>query len=147
MTDWIQRNLEQVFSLPAPAVEWLTALYGVIQVFDDAADGDPIERAELDKAILDSLVRMPVNQFFLTYPAALSAALQTMVLKWQASDRLERDGNAGPKAYMWRAGYFDVVLLVVSLCHGPEVAQEAAHLVLELYGESLEDYMKEFENA
>jgi hypothetical protein len=37
--------------------------------------------------------------------------------------------------------------LVVSLCHGPEATQEAAHLVLELYGESLEDYMKEFENA
>lgn len=145
--NWMRRNLEEVFSLPAPAVDWLMALFDVIQVFDDVADGDAVDRPDLNKAILDSLVRMPANQFYLTYPAALSSALQTMILKWQASDRLEREGNAGPKAYMWRAGFYDVVLLVVSLCHGPEATQEAAHLVLELYGESLEDYMKEFENA
>jgi hypothetical protein len=48
---------------------------------------------------------------------------------------------------MWRAGYYDIILTVVQLCHGQEVAKESAHLIMRMYGEKYEDYLEEFSNA
>jgi len=70
-----------------------------------------------------------------------------MILKWQASDTAERDGQANAKSYMWRAGYYDLVLMAVSLVHGAGFATLHGHHVMALYGETFEDYMKEFSNA
>ena len=49
-TDSLRQNLQQVLMLPAPAIEWLLMLWNAIQVFDDVADGDPVERSDLDAA-------------------------------------------------------------------------------------------------
>jgi hypothetical protein len=68
-------------------------------------------------------------------------------MKWQASDQAERAGQADAKSFVWRAGYYDLILMAVSLTHGPGFAAKNAHLVMELYGEKFEDYMKEFGNA
>jgi hypothetical protein len=77
----------------------------------------------------------------------LSSIVGLNILKWQASDTVERSGNADAKSYVWRAGYYDIVLAVVQLCHGPVFAAQNAHIVLGLYGETYDDYMKEFKNA
>jgi len=37
--------------------------------------------------------------------------------------------------------------MTVALCHGTQRATETAQQVMELYGETLEVYMKEFGNA
>jgi hypothetical protein len=50
-------------------------------------------------------------------------------------------------SYAWRASYYDVVLHVIGLVHGRHVAMQSAHLVMKMYGESIDDYMKEFGNA
>jgi hypothetical protein len=60
---------------------------------------------------------------------------------------VERAGNADAKSYMWRAGYYDLVLLVIQICHGYEKALLAAPSVMSLYGETLADYLGEFEHA
>jgi hypothetical protein len=73
--------------------------------------------------------------------------MATQILKWQASDTSERNGNADAKSFVWRAGYYDVVLLCVAIVHGPKIAADVSEKVLRLYGEQLADYMKEFENA
>jgi hypothetical protein len=40
-----------------------------------------------------------------------------------------------------------LVLAVVQICHGPEIAIKMAPSVMDLYGEKFEDYMREFKNA
>ena len=40
-----------------------------------------------------------------------------------------------------------VVLMVVALCHGTQFATDNAHHVMNLYGETLEEYLEEFANA
>ena len=145
--NWLKENLEKAFSLPPAAVEWLISVYDSIQVFDDVADGDPVERSDLDATIWNTLVGMPSNQFFLQNASALIPALGTMILKWQASDKAEREGKADAKSFVWRAGYYDLVLLAVHLCHGVHAAHQSANHVMALYGESFEEYMKEFQNA
>jgi hypothetical protein len=122
-------------------------LYGAIQVFDDVADGDAVERDDLNAAIWNTLVGMSQNTFWIANSQTLTPVVASMILKWQASDQAERNGKADARSFVWRAGYYDVVLMTVALCHGTQRATETAQQVMELYGETLEDYMKEFGNA
>ena len=147
MTDWLRLNLQRVLALPAPAIDWLLMLFEAIQVFDDVADGDPVEREDLNAAIWNTLVGMNQNAFWIANSHSLTPVVATMILKWQASDQAERDGKADAKSFVWRAGYYDVVLMTVALCHGTQQATEKAQQVMELYGETFEDYMKEFDHA
>jgi hypothetical protein len=146
-SEWLKENLQRVLALPAPATEWLLMLWGAIQVFDDVADGDPVEREDLNAAIWNTLVGMNQNSFWAANSLTLAPVVATMILKWQGSDQAERAGNADARSYVWRAGYYDVVMMVVALCHGTKYATDNAHLVMALYGETLEDYMKEFSHA
>lgn len=145
--DWLRRNLKEVFELPAEAVDWLLMLWGAIQVFDDVADGDKVIRSDLDAVIWNTLVAMPRNPFFVVHAATLAPVLAAAILKWQASDRVEIGGAPTAMSYAWRAGYYDVVLMVLQCCKGVEFATKNAHHVMSMYGESLDDYLKEFEHA
>lgn len=147
MADWLSRNLTEVFQLPEAATEWLLSLFNVIQVFDDVADGDAVSRADLDRALYDALAGWYSNPFFASNAGNLVPLLAVNILKWQASDRVEREGKAGPVSFTWRAGYYDVVLMVVQICHGRQFATENAHLVMALYGESFDEYLAEFNHA
>ena len=134
------QNLE----LPPEAAGWLLDIWQLIQAWDDVADSDGIERDRLDRAIWASLVTMPANPFYLANDGALQDGLALLVLKWQASDDAERLGKADARSYMWRAGYYDLVLLVVLLTKGHATAMKDAMTVMHLYGETLHEYLKEF---
>ena len=140
----LRQNLIQTLQLPKPAVDWLCSLYEVIQTFDDYADGDEVPRERLNALIWDALVAMPSNTFFTANAPALLPVLAVQVLKWQGADARERDGHPSEMAFAWRAGFYDVVLMAVNLCHGTEAAHLAAPLVLQMYGERYADYAAEF---
>jgi hypothetical protein len=133
--------------LPPAAVDWLLMLWQTIQTFDDYADGDHVDRKALDATIWNTLVAMPQNPFFAQHAGVLLPLLSTAVLKWQAADHVERDKQASAQSYMWRAGYYDLVLMAVQLVHGPAAATSVAHKVLGMYGETFDQYMKEFDHA
>lgn len=135
------------FELPLEAVEWLLMLWQACQVFDDVADGDKVERVELDRTIWNTLVAMPQNSFFAANARALGTLVSNAILKWQASDVAERNGLADAVSFVWRAGYYDIILACVCLCYGPTRAQGIAYDAMRLYGEKLEDYLKEFERC
>jgi hypothetical protein len=139
--------LQKAFALPAPAIEWLVMLFEATQVFDDVADGDPVDRQALDATIWNTLIGMNQNPFWIAHGHNLAPVVATMILKWQASDQAERAGEADAKAYVWRAGYYDVVLMVIQLCHGANSAKLMAKQVMQLYGETYEEYMKEFHHG
>lgn len=134
----------QNLGLPSDAAGWLLDIWQLIQAWDDVADEDGIERDRLDRAIWASLVTMPANPFYLANAVTLQAGLALLVLKWQASDDAERLGKADARSYMWRAGYYDLVLLVVLLTKGHATAMKDAMTVMHLYGETLHEYLKEF---
>lgn len=133
--------------LPPEAVQWLLDVWACFQLFDDVADEDPISRADLDKVLWASMISMHTNAFFDAKKHALLPVLATQILKWQASDAVERAGGADARSYVWRAGYYDLVLMVLHLCHGLEVATRLAPFVMNLYGETLDEYLKEFEQC
>lgn len=147
----LEQSLHQQFletlNLPAEASQFLLDIWAAIQLFDDVADRDEIARADLDRVIWSLLVGLHGNAFFDAKKMALLPVLATMILKWQASDMVERAGQADARSYVWRAGYYDLVLLVVQLCHGVDVATKLSPLVMQMYGETLSDYLEEFPNA
>lgn len=145
--DWLQQNLIQVFTLPTDAVDWLVTLYRTIQTIDDLVDEDLVGRGRLDILIWDVLVKMPQNQFFARYSNLLLSAVAVAILKWQASDEKERKNSVNEMSFVWRASYYDIVMLAILICHGPEFAKKNAVNVADLYGESFADYLREFKNA
>ena len=143
----IEHHLLDTLSLPEAATSWLMGMWDAIQFFDDVADDDNMPRSELDRTLNQVLVAMPSNPFFTAHSSVLLPVVAVQLLKWQASDEVERRGNADARSYMWRAGYYDLVLLVVQICHGYDVAVKMAATVMSLYGEKIEDYKKEFADA
>ena len=142
-----EQHLNQHFidlRLPPAAIDWLLGVWNAIQVLDDAADNDPIVPDDLHRAIHYLFVDLPANPFFARNAGILLPALSLMILKWKASDDAEREGNADARSFVWRAGYYDVVLAAVAAAHGRAEALAVARKVLSLYGETLHEYLKEF---
>ena len=142
--DTLRNSLTDGLSLPADAVQWLCDLYAVTQVFDDFADGDPAERPDLNRTLYSSLVGMSLNPFFDMNRFTLRPILALFIMKWQASDQAERGGNANEVSFVWRAGFYDVVMTVFLICHGREATEKNAELIMSLYGEKYSDYLEEF---
>ena len=90
---------------------------------------------------------MPSNPFYLANSGALIPIMASAILKWVASDEAERAGKADEKSFVWRASYYDIVLLVVLLSQGKDAALAKAATVMALYGEDFGAYKKEFPNA
>lgn len=137
----------EVLDLPENAREWLLGLWDATQFLDDVADKDDVSRDQLNNAVNQLLIQMPANSFFMQHPSQLLASVAVFIAKWQASDHLERSGRADEKSYMWRAGYYDVILVVTILCHGLKTGSDVAADILSLYGESYESYKEEFGNG
>jgi hypothetical protein len=133
--------------LPADAQVWLYDFWDVIQGLDDWRDNDEVAADEKEKVIYQVMVAMPMNPFFQRHANSLLPIMSNLVLKWIAANRLEDNKEEFSKAYMWRAAYYDLVLEVVRLVHGYVDASIASVYVAKMYGESFEDYVKEFKNA
>jgi hypothetical protein len=148
MTDWLRRNLVETFHLPPHAVEWLCQLFDVVQTFDDLVDNDRlVQQKELHALIWYSLVSLPQNPFYQANSSTLGPLIANSIMKWHGANTIEAENKPGPAAFAWRAGFYDIVLMVVALVHGHQAASENAHKVIELYGEDYAEYLKEFENA
>ena len=142
----IEEPLEQL-GLPDDAHEWLLSMWRVTQFLDDVADKDDINEDEFNNALWDIMLRMPSNSFYRANVDALAPVIALQTLKWQAANVVEKSGSADERSYMWRAGYYDLVLMVCLLCFGSAMKVQKAVDALMIYGESYADYTKEFENA
>lgn len=134
----------QAMNLPPDAVRFLLVVYEAWQVFDDFADGDPVKRDDLHATLWNVFVGVPSNPFFQAHSASLVPAMGMGILKWIASDAVERAGEADEVSFVWRAGFYDLVVLVAQLALGPAEAMRLAPSMLKLYGEKFADYRKEF---
>lgn len=135
----LQGNLTKL-GLPVEARAWLLDLWNLTQVLDDAMDGDMLARADVSRATWAIFQDMPLNHFYREYTAVLQPVLVLQILKWEGANQIEAAGFASEKSYMWRAGYYDVVLMCCHLCG----ITNAGHACSELYGETFAEYMGEF---
>lgn len=130
-------------NLPLDAQEYLLGIWHASQFFDDLLDGDPVTREDVIRNI-NYLFSRFLNPFYVQYMAQLVPMQQTIIVKWIGSDKAERAKNADARSFVWRASYYDLVVFVTCLCHGMEAATNASDYLLNMYGESLDEYLKEF---
>lgn len=128
---------------------WLALLWEAIQGLDDWRDNDPVAPDACERVIHIVLHDLPAHPFFRAHAAYLLPHLSTLVLKWRGANAIESAGTREdlPKAYMWRAGFYDLVLMALALDVGPDAAGRLAHRVAELYAEPLAGYIEEMTHA
>jgi len=134
-------------NLPEPTIRWLLDFWDVIQGLDDWRDNDEVSPQEKEAVIYKVMFLLPNNPFFQYHSKELLPIISNLILKWIGANRLEDNREDLQKAYMWRAAYYDLILEVVRLVHGFEAAANASDYVAKLYGETFEDYVREFQNA
>jgi hypothetical protein len=142
-------SLLEPLMLPEDALTWLMDLHETLQGLDDWYDGDMIPQCEKVNVIHNCLVGLSGNPFFLENAKQLLPHLSNLILKWSGANYVEENRMVEqyPKAYMWRAGFYDIILAVIDITYGFEAALRASPYVLSIYGESLDSYKKEFTNG
>lgn len=143
----LAKRLSNDAGLSDSAVSWLVSVFRSAQTLDDYADGDPVSRKQLDILIWDCLAGCHMNAFFQRNSAQLLPVLACAILQWKASDTTEREGRADARSFVWRASFYQLALMSMMIEHGPRYAMDNAHIALQMYGETFEEYMKEFNNA
>ena len=142
--DLIRKHCE-CLELPQDATDFVCLIWQMNQRFDDMVDEpEKLTRQDQDALIWDSFVTLPTNPFYLRHLGTLSPVLALVISKWKASDTAEREGRHDARSFVWRAGFYDVLLIVYTLVHGPGAAMRDAEVIMGLYGEKLDDYMQEF---
>lgn len=134
----------ETLALGPDASRWLLDVWRAIQVFDDMADGDSIARDDLNKTIWASLVGLQMNPFHAANAAALVPVLALQILKWHGANAVEAEGKPDARSFVWRAGYYDLVLMVTCIIHGAEKAAALSSVVMRMYGEDFGAYLGEF---
>lgn len=141
----ILRNTFLSWGFPPDACIFLLKVWEAIQFLDDVKDGDPVEN--VDSGIYTLIAGLPGDEFLMRNHKMLTGALVTMYYKWQGANQCEQRKANLDIAYVWRAGYYDLVMLVAALCIPRAQCEALAPQVLALYGESREDYLKEMLGA
>lgn len=133
----------QQLELSADAGDWVMGMWQAIQFFDDIEDGEFEKARELNLQVLNFLlVDSPTNHFYFQNSLAISSCVAIQLAKWLAANDAENENARDEKSFMWRAGFYDLLLLVVMIDRGRTFANENARAILALYGEALPDYLE-----
>ena len=81
----------------------------------------------------------------------MQANLLNVYLRWQDANSLESDKASTDddlaKAWMLRAGLYDLFLILAAKLYGLQWAKEVGPVVRRCYGETLADFIKEIRYA
>jgi hypothetical protein len=143
----LRSNFRDNLCLSDDACDWLMMLWQAIQAIDDIVDGEEIDHDSAIALGWNVLVAMPGNPFFQKHSSVLLPAMGLQFAKWKASDDAERDGRASATAFVWRASYYDMVLMAVQCEHGGPIGVEIGQHVMEMYGENYDTYISEMKHA
>ena len=132
--------------VPDPeAQRMLTAIWEIIQTWDDLIDQDkPVPPEAIHRAFLAAL-ELPANPFYSRFMGQFLPLLQLGFIRWIAANVYERELRSLDKAYMLRATYYDLVAMVYYCLQGPAQVETYAPSVYDRYGETLESLKAEVE--
>jgi hypothetical protein len=151
-----EASLRKWFKDNEDAVVWALSVWDVIQFWDDLYDGDEeldagesINHSRLNRIMTMVLCIMPTNLFFRDNVDSLSPVLLQCVLMWETSNTMERakDQDSINKAYVLRASYYQLLVHIAYLTGGFEWANEISGEIWSMYGEKLNEYNLEVQNA
>ena len=114
----------------------------IAQYWDDLIDKDnKLEDIEIHDAFYTSLISIPTNPFYLKNSHKILPVLEVSIYKWFQSNKYESEKIELNKAYMLRAGLYDIFSVCYIAIHGID----ADFNIYDLYGETFNEFRKEFE--
>ncbi len=136
---------EHIYKKNTAAIELSFMLLDVMHTWDDLVDKDkPVEENDVNRAFFMALQMIPSHPL---WNAGLSTMLTSVYLRWRTSTRIERDklatDNDLAKAWMLRAGVFDLFELLCQQLYGLAWAEECGPYIRAFYGETLKAFIKE----
>jgi hypothetical protein len=131
------------------AVQFLVDLLYIIHVWDDLIDKDKKRSdGEINDAFKKCFIDIPSNPFYEKYRYDLRPLILNMILQWEDANTLDHGSDHDKHmAFMLRAGYFQIVNYCAYLTGGADWARRVGPQARRLYGEDLNDYMKEMEKC
>jgi hypothetical protein len=126
----------------ADAIELANLLYDLAQQWDDVIDEGDVSKAN---SVLSFLAfRLNYLPFFAAHDYLLRPALLVSYLNWRDANVLEKGDEADKeKAFMLRAGIYDVFSLMAWIIGGEIHSQTVGPSIRRAYSERLADYMAE----
>jgi len=140
-------SLTEIFQGNQDAVDLCVNLFGIAQVWDDLIDLTPIDEKAINQAFLAALVILPTNRVFQSMPE-LPYHVYNVFLRWRDATTIERAEHTKSdlhKCYMLRAGLYDIFALIAAKLYGDDYAAKVGPSIRRLYGESFDEYAKEFQ--
>lgn len=124
------------------AVDFAEKIFDLAQQWDDLIDKGAIENAN---GVLNWLAfRMNWHPFFKQYDYLLRPALLVVYLNWRDANVLEKGSEADKeKAFMLRAGIYDVFALMAWIIGGEDHSAQIGPAIRRFYAERLADYLLE----
>lgn len=110
------------------AFEFLSAVYRIIELWDDLIDGDrtPVPD-EINRAFYAALVTLPANPFYRAHGDVLGGAVLSCILAWHTANALHgRSPEHDAQAYTLRKQFINLVALSATLLGGVELGQLAS---------------------
>lgn len=124
-------------------------LLQLAHTWDDLVDGD--KEVSGDEANTAFVACMSTPHRGLVGIVNMQANLLNVYLRWQDANSLESDKASTDddlaKAWMLRAGLYDLFLLIATKLYGLQWAKEVGPVVRKCYGETLADFIKEIRYA
>jgi hypothetical protein len=136
---WLQGN--------AAAVDYCMCLLKIADTWDDLIDEDHVAPERTSEAFEACLLNIPENPFFAVHCTVLVPLHRNIILQWYAANEFEARKESLEKAYMLRAGIYQIFGVCASLIGGMEWGRRCSPEIWRLYGEKFDDFRKEIEDA
>jgi hypothetical protein len=112
----------------------------VAQIWDDLIDRDKeLQDHEINNAFVTALLNIPQNPFYLKFAHKIIPILEVSIYKWYKANDYEDNSKELNKAYMLRAGLYDIFAQCIIIIYGVDTKIN----IYDLYGEVFENYEKE----
>jgi predicted CDP-diglyceride synthetase/phosphatidate cytidylyltransferase len=112
--------------------------------FYSLSDFKKLSKVKTEDVLVSLMLKLPLNSFWITHQSTLLPIISNTICTWKASDNMEHQGDSNEKSFVYRASFYQGLLMVVTLEKGFDFAYEHSDKILNVYGESFEDYKKEF---
>lgn len=134
--------------LSEDARNFIVRLWHLMQFFDDAHDNDKTNKAQW--ALLQCFGELDRDHFYIKFKSFLQPVILVQCVKWFGSNAIESSKesteNDYVKAYMLRAGFYDVIAAIAYI-EGKCSSGEQSKFIYDTYGETFAEYLKEVRYA
>lgn len=133
-----RQAFERFFKGNQQAVELCLDYFQVAHTWDDIIDKDAkLTDERVHMAFITLVHKIPNNPFYQSYQSELTPVLMNVVMQWLDANELDHgDDNDKDKAYMLRAGLYNLISHIALICGGYEWAKEVGVEIRRLYGET-----------